>query len=425
MKKSLVLAMAMALGVSATAFAANPFSDLPAGHWAYASVAKLATAGVIDGYPDGTFKGDKTMTRYEMAQIVAKALAKGAINSDDKLIGEFADELDNLGVRVSKLEKQADNVKITGNFRLHYANTKIKNNYDDDRTEYKGNFRSRLFFTGEIDDNWKYVGMLQNDQVIAQNGMDDNKTGSSVTKFQRAYLEGKFGDNLTITGGRFGTFIADGNVYDDRVDAIKAEIGKNIKFTAEYGKMANKDVVCNCKEHMDDMESLADKYYRLGLGGKFGNFSLETNYVKAQSVKAMDMGYTDDKIWTIGADYTAGAFNAGLTYLKGDNEVIEKRDYSQNGWVAKLGYGEAKSDKPGSFGIYTKYYDQGASTVISHTMSGAYDYFGAQGFKGYMVGANCAIFKNMVAALEYYDLKGKEDNEDKARTIWTELMVTF
>ena len=73
MKKSLVLAMAMALGVSATAFAANPFSDVPAGHWAYASVAKLAAAGIVDGYPDGTFKGDQLMTRYEMAQIVAKA----------------------------------------------------------------------------------------------------------------------------------------------------------------------------------------------------------------------------------------------------------------------------------------------------------------------------------------------------------------
>ena len=60
MKKSLVFAMAMALGVSATAFAANPFSDLPAGHWAYGAVAKLAAAGVVDGYPDGTFKGDKT-----------------------------------------------------------------------------------------------------------------------------------------------------------------------------------------------------------------------------------------------------------------------------------------------------------------------------------------------------------------------------
>ena len=58
-------------------------------------MAKLAAAGVVDGYPDGTFKGDKTMTRYEMAQIVAKALAKGAIGADDRLVSEFADELDN------------------------------------------------------------------------------------------------------------------------------------------------------------------------------------------------------------------------------------------------------------------------------------------------------------------------------------------
>ena len=74
MKKSLVLAMAMALGVTASAYAANnPFSDVPAGHWAYDSVAKLAATGVIDGYGDSTFGGDKLMTRYEMAQITARA----------------------------------------------------------------------------------------------------------------------------------------------------------------------------------------------------------------------------------------------------------------------------------------------------------------------------------------------------------------
>ena len=77
MKKSLVLAMAMALGVTASAYAANPFSDVPAGHWAYDSINKLAAAGVIEGYGDSTFGGDKLMTRYEMAQIVAKAMAKG------------------------------------------------------------------------------------------------------------------------------------------------------------------------------------------------------------------------------------------------------------------------------------------------------------------------------------------------------------
>ena len=89
MKKSMVLAMAMALGVTASAYAANPFSDVPAGHWAYDSVAKLAASGVIDGYGNGAFDGDKLMTRYEMAQIVAKAMAKGA--DVDKLAAEFAD----------------------------------------------------------------------------------------------------------------------------------------------------------------------------------------------------------------------------------------------------------------------------------------------------------------------------------------------
>ena len=118
MKKSLVLAMAMALGVTASAYAANPFSDVPAGHWAYDSISKLAAAGVIEGYGDDTFRGDRLMTRYEMAQIVAKAMAKGA--NVDKLAAEFADELDALGVRVAALEKKADNVKITGQIRWHY-----------------------------------------------------------------------------------------------------------------------------------------------------------------------------------------------------------------------------------------------------------------------------------------------------------------
>ena len=78
MKKSLTMAMALALGVTASAYAANPFSDVPQGHWAYASVAQLAADGVVDGYADGAFAGDKLITRYEMAQIVAKAMANGA-----------------------------------------------------------------------------------------------------------------------------------------------------------------------------------------------------------------------------------------------------------------------------------------------------------------------------------------------------------
>ena len=74
MKKSLVLAMAMALGVTASAYAANPFSDVPAGHWAYDSINKLAAAGVVEGYGDTTFGGDKLMTRYEKALMLTNWL---------------------------------------------------------------------------------------------------------------------------------------------------------------------------------------------------------------------------------------------------------------------------------------------------------------------------------------------------------------
>ena len=126
MKKTLVSALTTALvvGAASTTFAAaNPFSDVPADHWAYDAVSTLAADGVIDGYGDAKFKGDKNITRYEMAQMVAKAMAKTNSGAKvggndkallDKLAAEFADELNNLGVRVAKLERNADKVKWTG-----------------------------------------------------------------------------------------------------------------------------------------------------------------------------------------------------------------------------------------------------------------------------------------------------------------------
>ena len=188
MKKSLTLAIALALGVTASAYAANPFSDVPQGHWAYASVAQLAADGVIDGYADGAFAGDKLLTRYEMAQIVAKAMANGA--NVDKLAAEFADELDTLGVRVAKLEKGADAVKITGEVRYHYADKDVEkvvlnNNETTGKKLNENQLRSRIWVQGAVNEDWTYTGMLQNTQDF------DNETGDEETKFKRAYVEGK------------------------------------------------------------------------------------------------------------------------------------------------------------------------------------------------------------------------------------------
>lgn len=104
----LVLVLAFALPVLA-----NPFVDVPLNHWAYDSVQSLAAKGVIVGYPDGTFGGGKSLTRYEFAEATAKALAyvegMDFASAEDvaileKLAIEFADELASLGVTVADLE---------------------------------------------------------------------------------------------------------------------------------------------------------------------------------------------------------------------------------------------------------------------------------------------------------------------------------
>ena len=233
MKKSLVLAMAMALGVTASAYAANPFSDVPAGHWAYDSVNKLAAAGIVDGYGNGTFGGDRLMTRYEMAQIVAKAMAKGA--NVDRLAAEFADELDSLGVRVAALEKKSDNVKINAQIRAHYQSyDKGHSGEWNKKTNATSKLRSRIWINGQINEDWKYVGMLQNEQDLI------NDEGDESTDFQRAFVTGRIG-GVKVEAGRNNTALGlgVGNILSNRTDAVKLGFGKDLKVGFQYGKISS------------------------------------------------------------------------------------------------------------------------------------------------------------------------------------------
>lgn len=424
MNKQLVMALAMALGVSATAFAANPFSDLPAGHWAYGAVAKLAAAGIVDGYPDGSFKGDRTMTRYEMAQIVAKALAKGAIGADDRLVSEFADELDNLGVRVAKLEKNADMVQITGEAQISYANNSGAVFKGDDSGNSESDLRTRIWLTGEVNDNWHYVSMLENHQYFG----GKNESGDDDTDFQRAFLEGRLG-GLQVKAGRYDEFLAAGNIYDSQVDGVRATYNFGKAYvTGAYGKMASASDYSWTKLNGDEnLEEGAGKFAFGELGGDWGNLHLVGSYLKAKDVHSMGMDGTDDEIWTVGADYTAGKVNFGGMYLKGNNDDIDKANADDDGFVAHITYGGAESDTPGSWGLLATYYDQAAPTVIAHTMDGAWDAFPTYGFKGWKVGGNVTLAKNLVAEVDYYDLKGKggDENGKHARTLWSQMVVTF
>ena len=404
MKKSLVLAMAMALGVTASAYAANPFSDVPAGHWAYDSVNKLAAAGVVDGYPDGTYGGDKLMTRYEMAQIVAKAMAKGA--NVDKLAAEFADELDALGVRVANLEKKADNVKVTGEVRYRYTDSELNGNEYND-------LRSRIWVNGQINDDWSYTGMIENTQDFTEDA------GNEKTEFKRAYVEGKIG-GLDLTAGRYGAFFANGNVYDAQADGAKLSYGDKVKVSAFAGKGT---------DEAGDGAASNGNYAGGEISAAMGeNFSLNGGYVNFK-----DMGQVtgetetnvDNAIWYVGADANFGDFTLSGMYLKGDmsynDHDVESID--DDGYTVGLSYKGAQADEVGSYGIWANYYDQGGQTYVAHTTDA--NTFDNTGFKGYGVGANYTFAKNIVGTVAYYDTESKLDSDVDDQIIWADMTFTF
>ena len=409
MKKSLVLAMAMALGVTASAYAANPFSDVPAGHWAYDSISKLAAAGVIEGYGDTTFGGDKLMTRYEMAQIVAKAMAKGA--NVDKLAAEFADELDNLGVRVANLEKKADNVKITGQVRARYNSI---DSSEDDSTA----LRTRLWVAGQVNEDWTYTAMFQNTQGIHNVDDTEDNAGDDTLKFARAYVDGRVG-GLMVHAGRWDECTSTANVLDADLDGIKVTYGDKVKV---YGMVA--------KAAGDLTEKSADRLYMAGVETKIGVVGAYANYFKAEkAAKGWDANgdandWQDDKeIYNVGVNLdVAKDLNLAYEYMWGNKQI--NKEVSKDGWVATLAYKGADAATPGTWGVSATYFDQPVNAFLNPTTDAETFKKTGGGYEGFGVVANYAIAKNIVAELSYYDTEAKVGDLDE-KLFYADLYFTF
>ena len=143
MKKYLaVVAVAVLVAFASPVFAAtNPFMDVPVNHWAYDAIGQLAAQGILSGYPDGTYKGKQPTTRYEMASALARALAvvdmtkasKQDVEMLKRLVIEFKDELDALGVKVDQIdERVAVLEKRLGGWRISGRLAMDINDWDDD-----------------------------------------------------------------------------------------------------------------------------------------------------------------------------------------------------------------------------------------------------------------------------------------------------
>jgi hypothetical protein len=220
MRKLVALVAVVALvAFAAPAFAANPFMDVPMNHWAYDAVSQLAARGIVTGYPDGAFKGQWKATRYEMASVVARALAYVDMNKASKedlellkkLVVEFKDELDALGVKVEDLDKRVgaleDGVggwKFYGHMRFTAKWSGEKGTYlgADDDTDFSLD-RFRLEMKKYVDDKtWFYARV---------HFTDANESGAGNTSLIRAFA------NISMWDGtadlRIGKMVVDWGNY--------------------------------------------------------------------------------------------------------------------------------------------------------------------------------------------------------------------
>ena len=442
MKKTLVSALTTALvvGAASTTFAAaNPFSDVPADHWAYDAVSQLAADGVIEGYGDTTFRGNQNITRYEMAQMIAKAMAKSDVSAADKalidkLAAEFSDELNNLGVRVSNLERNADMVKWNGQARYTYRSLRVE---DANKDSHKNrNNSDKLLFrlepSAEVNSNWHV-----NARLDATTEMSDDKGSDGNVKLQRIYAQGNYG-NFQTQLGKFGLYTPEqGLVFDDEMSGANVTFGKDLKATLYAGRIdvsddkglyngLDKDTAANMQGITLQYASPASKwtggaaYYHLN-SDAFKNVDNEYSKDSRFKLNGNDP-YTNGKndednanIWSANLGYnfdgTSRLFAAYAQNTEADN--LDKS------WQVIYNYKGAQAENKGTWGAYAAYRYLGTYTSLFGTEDAQ-----VVGAKGWEVGANYAPFRNVVATAKYFNGKGIDSDRD-ADTLWGRVQFFF
>lgn len=419
-KKTLVSAITAALvvGAASTTFAAaNPFSDVPADSWAYDAVTTLAADGVIDGYPDGTYKGQNTMTRYEMAQIVARAMAKTDLEKADKalvdkLAAEFAEELDNLGVRVADLEKKSDNVKWGGELRYRY--------YDIDRDSKAGDeTHNKVLFRLEPkayigNSGWTANARLDYEMNLST---DENNDGVVV---DRAYVEGPlFG--ATVTAGRTPVFTAQGLLFDDRISGGTVAFGSDeFKTTLAAGRYSEDDH-SHSVDYKGNAKDITAEYY----GVQFDytpndNLALNAGYTALTGIDAKnsdsqkivapfggDKNDTTANFWYAGGKY---AFDKNVAFV-GEYAQNTEANTEDQAWTAELQYKGANPADAGSWGMYAGYRQIETFASIAPT----YDDIIGAGYKGAVVGASYVPAENILATIQYFDGEETKSGQDASK----------
>ena len=368
MKKILAIAAAAALTAGVSAFAANPFSDVSTDDWAYQAVSDLSDQGVVEGYPDGTFKGERNITRYELAQIIARLMAKeDQLNAEqratlDKLAGEYADELANLGVRVSNLEKKVGNIYWSGDARMRYVDQTL-----DQKDKWDG--RIRINVRGQVNDSTYVQGRFLNDMKFK----DDQTSTSSMDQL---YVNHNFGKDVSVRLGRQPISFGDqagwlNNGHDGYDGAQIAYNNGKLSLATGYGQFNS--TYGTFKYDADD-NNKADFYFARGaydfdfakLGVDYISYQDKHNDKVTETEKDGDVTFNNTKpeLFGVNLNIPVQQFNVFGEYWKNTTAPSALEDTA---WNAGLSYGAANWKKPGTWDLSVAYNNVGNGVYLGAT----------------------------------------------------------
>lgn len=434
-KKFLVSAVVLGvLSFSSVAMAAtaNPFTSVPKDHWAYGAVEKLVQAGLVDGYGDADFRGEKAITRYEMAELVAKAMANVDKADDankaalDRLSTEYSDELANMGVRLAKVESKMSSFKWYGDARMRYQanyNSDIKENSEHGNSS-RIQERVRLGFYGEPAENISVTGRIKMENTSHLNDGWGTSTHDDSGQHEKGYLDLFSVDwknkDTKLSIGRQAVTLGQGIIWNDNpIDGIyvSEKLGK-ATVSAGWGDLTAE----NWKPYTMDA-FLANVTIPIGSKTTFTTAMLKTNGGANNTVSTMRDNYGDgtwESPFSL-EQYSVG-FNSQLSskvnlLVEGvTNKADDLPDNAQkNGWWSRLTYGNQQWNTANTYNVYLDYVHLGNYAVdstgwghILNTAGG--NGYGNDGETGFGVGVSYMLAANTNLDVNYYKLKPYDEN---------------
>jgi len=347
--------------------------------------------------------------------MIAKAMAnQDRANAEqqamiNRLADEFSNELNNLGVRVARLEDRVGNVKVTGDMRMRFMGAQKKdgnyvNLYGDYSKASKFDARARVQFNAKVNDRTEAVVRVASDDFEFGDASDGAGVGVAV---DRAYVNHKFGERVSVKAGRFDQMLGNGLIYDDAFDGAQFNAGNDkIQFQAAYGyavagaaeglsqKTNNTYTYASIKGDLNKHVNLGGFFARKN-AHKSGNDDYKNLYGFST-----DMNF--DKVW-VGGEWVKAA---GLSH--------------GSAWTAGIGYGNYDQAKQGTWDVKAQYFNFGENLgAVSSTWEIPYDYtnvydrtiFDFRGFKGWLATANYALQDN-VGLTAYYGFNNKTNKAD-------------